>query len=112
MLTPSDVVQRLAPPSQEPARKQTADLLFPKTQPTVGQNTMSPTKARLPPARATGYVGAIPTAPHLEPTPPITRASATGGVFGYPSGWPAGPWFVPAFWTAALAGAWLLRHLS
>jgi hypothetical protein len=33
-------------------------------------------------------------------------------VFGYPAGWPAGPWIVPLFWIAVLLGALALRSVE
>jgi hypothetical protein len=33
-------------------------------------------------------------------------------VFGYPAGWPAGPWIVPLFWIAVLLGTLALRSVG
>jgi hypothetical protein len=40
------------------------------------------------------------------------RSRANRGVFGYPEGWPAGPWIVPLFWIAVLLAALALRFAA
>jgi hypothetical protein len=63
------------------------------------------------PASPANKLGATrdPSARHAVPIPASRQPSMSGGAFGYPEGWPAGPWIVPLFWLATVCGAWLLH---